>query len=171
MKKTNLILAFIGMITLNNCTTEQVIEKDIKDNDTISEVFELQNVNFSNTNTVNFYEIYRKLTPAIFNSDQILIYRKTGIVNSSTIWQLIPRTINFNNGGVIYYDFDFSREDFRITATANYNLIGTTPEYIFNQTFRIVIIPGSFSGRFDFSNYNLAMEFYGLKESDVKIIN
>ena len=45
MKKITLLIAFIGMITLQSCTVNEV--QDNVDNDTISEVFELRNVNFS----------------------------------------------------------------------------------------------------------------------------
>jgi hypothetical protein len=68
------------------------------------------------------------------------------------------------------YDFEFSRVHFRITANGTYNL-GSTPEYIFNQTFRIVIIPGYFSGRIDYSNYDEVMSFIGKTENDVKVMH
>lgn len=58
-----------------------------------SEVFELRNVNFE-LDINNEYSIYRQLNPQILLSDNILIYRMSGTINSQTpIWQLIPRTI------------------------------------------------------------------------------
>ena len=71
MKKITLVLAFIGMITLSGCTVNEVVERDIQDNDTISEVFELRNVNFVQINS-SFYEIYRTLNPKILSSDHFL---------------------------------------------------------------------------------------------------
>jgi hypothetical protein len=165
MKKITLVLAFIGMIILNSCTREEV-----QDNDTIAEVFELRNVNLLPVGG-GVYEIFRQLNPNILSSDQILIYRMTNTVNSSTpIWQLIPRTIYFSNNDELDYDFDFSRVDFSITASGNYDL-STRPIYLNNQTFRIVIIPGYFSGRFDTSNINTVMNLIGKTEADVKIMN
>ena len=42
MKKITLLFAFIGMVALQSCTVNEV--NDQNDNDTISEVFEYQNV-------------------------------------------------------------------------------------------------------------------------------
>lgn len=171
MKKITLVLAFIGMIILNSCTTENIIAEDIQDNDTVAEVFELRNVNFTPVGG-GVYEIFRQLNPNILSSDQILIYRMSGTINSSTpIWQLIPRTIYFSNSSdELDYDFDFSRVDFSITASGNFNL-STRPIYLNNQTFRIVIIPGYFSGRFDASNINTVMNLIGKTDADIKIMN
>lgn len=96
MKKISLFLAVIGMITLGSCTVNE--DNDSVDNDTISEVFELRNVNFA-FDAVNGYNIYRTLNPQIFPSDVILIYRLSGTIDSSTpIWQPIPRTLFLNQG-------------------------------------------------------------------------
>jgi hypothetical protein len=66
MKKITFILAVIGMITLGSCTVNE--DNDTVDNDTISEVFELRNVNFAFDGT-NGYTIYRTLNPQIFPSN------------------------------------------------------------------------------------------------------
>jgi hypothetical protein len=104
MKKITLLLAFIGIITLQGCTVNEV--QDTVDNDTIAEVFELKNVNFSFDNTSGKYFIYRNLNPQIYASDNILIYRMSDVINSSTpVWQLIPRTL-YLNSGELDYDYD-----------------------------------------------------------------
>jgi len=118
MKRFTLILAFIGMITLQSCTINE--DNDDVDNDTISEVFELRNVNFG-FDGANSYTIYRTLNPQIYPSDAILIYRLSGTIDASTpIWQLIPRTLYLNQGE-LDYDFDFSKEDFTIYAGGTYD--------------------------------------------------
>ncbi|EAZ95941.1 hypothetical protein FBBAL38_00940 [Flavobacteria bacterium BAL38] len=171
MKKITLLIAFIGMITLQSCTVNEV--QDNVDNDTIAEVFELRNVNFSYNNSTGGYFIYRSLNPQIYDSDNVLIYRMSDLIDSNTpVWQLIPRTLYLNEGE-LDYDFDFSREDFTIYADGTYNL-SVTPEYIFNQTFRIVIIPGYFSNRsatqVDFNDYNAVIEAYGINPASIKRI-
>ena len=163
MKKITFLLAIIGMVMLNACQRDEV------DNDTIAEVFEIKGVNF--VLNAGQYEIYRPLNPNIFASDNILIYRLSGTVNSTTpIWQLIPRTL-FLPQGELDYDYDFSKEDFTIYAGGNYNL-NLTQNYINNQTFRIVIIPGSFGNRSsqpeDFSDYYSVLKRYNI--SDKKLI-
>ena len=140
MKKFTIVLAFIGMITLQGCTKTDVVTNTI-----LSEVYELRNVNFG-FNVNNGYTIYQTLNPQISPSDVILIYRLSGTINPSTpIWQQIPRTLYLPQGE-LDYDFDFSREDFTIYAGGTYDL-SLTPNYITNQTFRLVIIPGYASNR------------------------
>lgn len=168
MKKFTFILVLIGMITLQSCEGPQ--GPPGRDGVTVeAEVFELRNVNFGFSSQFG-YSIYRELTPPILSSDVMLIYRMDGTINSSTpIWQQIPRTLYLNQGE-LDYDFDFSRVDFTIYADGTYNL-ETTPQFLDNQTFRIVIIPGYFSGRMDYSNYEQVMAMYGLTEADVKQMN
>jgi hypothetical protein len=170
MKKITLLIAFIGMIALQSCTVNE--ENDNVDNDTIAEVFELRNVNFSYNSSTGGYFIYRSLNPQIYASDNILIYRMSDLIDSNTpVWQLIPRTLYLSGGDELDYDYDFSREDFTIYSDGTYNL-SETPEYIFNQTFRIVIIPGYFSNRsdvqVDFNDYNAVIETFGINPNNIK---
>ena len=169
MKKLALILAFVGLISLQSCTEDT----PVVDNDTISEVFELRNVNFGFT-PVDGYTIYQTFNPQIFPSDVVLIYRLSGTINSSTpIWQQIPRTL-FLPEGELDYDFDFSKQDFTIYAGGTYDL-ATTPSYINNETFRIVIVPGYFSNKgskaIDYSDYNAVIKAYSINDSNVKLLN
>ena len=140
MKKIITLLAVVGMFSVQSCTT--TTDTNYVDNDTIAEVFELKNINFA-YNATDGYTIYQKFTPNIYASDVVLIYRLSGTIDSNTpVWQLIPRTL-FLNQGELDYDFDFSKEDFTIYAGGNYDL-SLTPQYLNNQTFRIVIVPGSY---------------------------
>jgi hypothetical protein len=140
----------------------------------IAEVFELRKVNFV-LDKNNEYTIYQKLTPKIFDSDVILIYRLTGTIDANTpIWQQIPRTLFIKDVGELDYDFDFSKEDFTIYAGGTYNL-ATTPQFINNQTFRIVIVPGAFSNKLskkiDYSNYNEVIKTLGIDKGRLKLLN
>lgn len=169
MKKLTLILAFIGMITLNSCSEDTDV-----DNDTIAEAFELRNVNFG-LDPIDGYIIRDTFNPQIFSSDVVLMYRLSGTINSSTpIWQQIPRTL-FLPEGELDYDFDFSSQDFTIYAGGTYDL-ALTPTYINNETFRIVIVPAYLSNKttsagkqtVDFSDYNAVVKAYNIKESNIK---
>lgn len=167
MKKIILLFVIIGMILTNACQREEVIVASQPDNDTIAEVFELQGVNFTLNN--GEYEIYRTLTPNIFASDNILIYRLSGTINPTTpIWQLIPRTL-FLPQGELDYDYDFSKQDFTIYAGGNYNL-NLTPSFITNQTFRIVIIPGSFGNKMrnlvNTADYDAVIKRYNINDKN-----
>lgn len=166
MKKLALLLVLIGFVSLQSCT----VNENSVDNDTISEVFELRNVNFS-YNSIDGYTIYRTLSPQIYASDVILIYRMAGTIDANTpIWQQIPRTLYLPQGE-LDYDFDFSKEDFTIYAGGTYDL-ATTPSYITNETFRIVIVPGYFSNKMahkvDLSDYNAVVKVFNIDDKNIK---
>jgi hypothetical protein len=166
MKKIITLLAVIGMFGFQGCTGPEGPPGIPGEDGLIAEVFELKNVSFG-FNATDGYTIYQKLTPKILDSDQILIYRLTGTIDSNTpIWQLIPRTL-FLPQGELDYDFDFSKEDFTIYAAGTYNL-SLTPQFLNNQTFRIVIVPGYFSTSIDKNNYNAVIGALNINESQVQ---
>jgi hypothetical protein len=171
MKKITLIVTFIGMIMLQSCVKEEIVTNSV-DYDTISEVFELKNIDFSYNNSTGSYFIYREFNPQIYASDVVLIYRMSDLINSSTpVWQLIPRTVYLNEGE-LDYDFDFSKQDFTIYAGGTFNL-ELTPGYIYNQTFRIVIVPGYFSktvNNVDVKDYKAVIEYYNIDDKNISKI-
>ena len=168
MKRIFLLLAVIGLTTLSSCDGDTGPQGPPGPE---SEVFELQNVNFQ-LNQNNEYTIFQQLNPVIFDSDNILIYRMAGTINPQTpIWQLIPRTL-FLDEGELDYDFDFSAVDFTIYAGGTYNL-ALTPQFIQNQTFRIVIIPGYFSKgtSIDYNDYDAVIKAFNINDSNITVLN
>ena len=168
MKRIFLLLAVIGITTLSSCDGDTGPQGPPGPE---SEVFELQNVNFQ-LNQNNEYTIFQQLNPVIFDSDNILIYRMAGTINPQTpIWQLIPRTL-FLDEGELDYDFDFSAVDFTIYAGGTYNL-ALTPQFIQNQTFRIVIIPGYFSKgtSIDYNDYDAVIKAFNINDSNITVLN
>ena len=177
MKKIITLFAFVSFLAISGCSSSD--DNFREDRDTISEVFELT-TNFA-YNANDGYNIYRDLDPLIFNEDVVLIYRRVGSINNTNapIWQQIPRTI-YTDDGEIDYDFDFSIGHFIIYARATYNL-ALTPGYLNNQTFRIVIVPGSPDGltsakltnkvKEDYSDYNAVIKKYNIDDSNVKELN
>lgn len=165
MKKIFLLLAFVGITALTGCEGP---EGPAGAPGPEAEVFELLNVDF--VPDAGGYSIYRTLNPNIYDSDNILIYRLSGTIDPQTpIWQLIPRTL-FLPEGEFDYDYDFSPIDFTIYAGGDYD-ITQTPQYLNDQTFRIVIIPGYFSNRsaaVDVTDYNAVISAYGIDDSNVK---
>jgi hypothetical protein len=90
-----------------------------------------------------------------------------GTIDSGTpIWQSIPRTLFLGAGE---FDYDFSNEDFSLFAGGTYNF-ALTPQYINNQTFRIVITPGVFSKKIDKNKYLAAVNALNLNEKQVDTI-
>jgi hypothetical protein len=163
-KKIGLLLAIVGATVLLSCEGPQ------GETGPDSAVYEYQNVSF---NPNNQYTFSRQINTKL--EDNVLIYRLSGVINSSTpIWQLVPRTIYFDNGDEFDYDYDFSRVDFTIYVGGNYDY--TTETFLLNnQTFRIVVIPGQFANKgtkntLDLSNYKAIIKAYHIDESKIKTL-
>ncbi|MBS1534675.1 MAG: hypothetical protein JST78_06305 [Bacteroidetes bacterium] len=175
MKKIILLLASVSSLIFMGCEGPEGPQGP-QGNDGYSaesEVFELRNVNFS-LDANNEYTIYRELNPQILLSDNIIIYRLSGTINSQTpIWQQIPRTLYLSQGE-LDYDYDFSKIDFTIYAGGNYD-IATTPSYLYNQTFRIVIIPGYLSNKSSIDphdmDYQTLIKTYKIDDRNVKVLH
>lgn len=167
MRKITLVLAFIGMITLNGCT---VNEDNGPDNDTISEVFQYNNVNF----LPNSYSVVLNFPYAIYESDMVLVYRLSEYFNGSPVWKLLPETYYFDDGTLDFrYDFNFTRYDAEVYMEG-YNLGELSSNVRLNQRFRVVVVPGFFANRMakpvDYSDYNAVIKHYNIDDSKVKVI-
>lgn len=175
MKRIFLLLAIVGMTALQSCTNED----DHVDNDTIAEVFEInQNTNFS---AANNYRISYTLSPQIFNSDMILVYRLDGQDGGNDVWVPMPKTYFFDGGDEIDYTYDFTVNEIFIYLGFT-NAATLSPAFTQNQVFRVVIIPGFLSNKaatpgkakaatgIDYNDYNAVIKAYGLNDSNVKTL-
>jgi hypothetical protein len=167
MKKITLILALIGMITLQSCTKEEVyIQDDGIDYDTISEVLEYTNVDF---NPANGFGVYLNYPYTIYNSDMVLVYHLYDVINGQDVWRLMPQTYYFNGGGELDYNFDFTTTEAFVFLDANFDLNTLDASWTQNQIFRMVIIPANFGNRMaapvDFNDYKAVIEYYNLDDS------
>lgn len=168
MKKITLFLAFIGMITLNSCTVNDTQPAQVQqiNNTYVSEVFEVTtsfgpNNNFSRLVTFN---------PPIYSSDMVLTYHLVDVINGADVWRVMPESYYFNDGTLDYkYDFDFTKYDVNLFIDG-YDLAGLSSQIVSNQTFRLVVVPGSFktSNTVDYSDYNKTIEMLGYKDSKIK---
>jgi len=168
-KKITLVLAFIAMIGLQSCTVNEGRE-DFVDNDTISEVLEVT-TSFSQSNN---YSRLVTINPPIFASDMILVYHLSDVAGGTDVWRLMPQAYYFDNGGELNYNFDFTRFDVSLFLDANFNLNNLAPTWTQNQTFRIVIIPGYFSGKrsnaVNFNDYNATLKAYNIDPTQIRKI-
>ncbi|HNP31757.1 MAG TPA: hypothetical protein PKN96_00535 [Flavobacterium sp.] len=159
MKKITLILAFIGMITLQGCSTNE-------DNDTISEVFEYTNVNF----LPNDYTVTLVFPHSIYTSDMVLVYRLTGSYQGNDIWKLLPETYYFDDGTLdMRYDFNFTINDAEVKIEG-YDLAGVSTAYTQNQILRVVAIPAyevNKNSKVDFKDYNAVVKAYHINENKI----
>lgn len=160
MKKITLIVAFIGMITLQSCSTSN--DNNI-DNDTISEVFEYTNVNF----LPNDYSVVLIYPHSILSSDMVLVYRLSGSFQGEDIWKLLPETYYFDDGTLdLRYDFDFTRFDAELHLEG-FDLAGVSNGYKLNQIFRVVVVPGYFgkNSKMNLNDYKAVIKVLNINES------
>ncbi|SHK35289.1 hypothetical protein [Epilithonimonas mollis] len=104
-------------------------------------VYDFRNISFTNNPSLGW--VYsQSFTRPMLDQDYVVIFRQSGTDNGNPVWQQIPKTLYLNEGE-LDYDFDFTKNDFAIYAGGTYNL-ATTPQYINNQTFRVVLVPAVF---------------------------
>lgn len=107
------------------------------------------------------------LNPPILASDHILIYRLAGSFQNEDDWKFVPEYYFFEDGTLDYaYNFSFTRSNIGLYMEG-FDLAGLNPAVRTNQIFRVVIIPGYFSNKMDFSDYHAVMNMLNLTEIDV----
>lgn len=157
-----LMLAFVSIFVMS-CKDD-----DDMDYDTYSRVIEVTR-NFQYNNATDQYFINQSIS--MESSDMALVYRLKDQSGSNDVWEQIPKTVYFNNGNEIDYDFDFTQNDVQIYIGANYDL-STTPQFLNNQTFRIVLVPADFLGKnatppVDYSDYNAVIKYFKINDLNV----
>ncbi len=170
MKKIFLLLAVVGMAFLQSCEGDMG-PPGPTGYSAEAEVFEIRNVNFLDDGNGNFSIIY-DLNPAILNSDMILMYRLSGVSNGLDIWEPIPTTYYFDNGNLpddeLDYNFDFTTRDIQVYLGYTHPSV-LTPPFIYNQIFRVVIIPGYLSNKIGTDiSYENVKEKLKITEEDFK---
>ena len=164
MKKITLVLAFIGMITLQSCTVNEDNVNGI-DNDTIGEVFEYTNVNF----LPNSYTVVLNFPHTIYSSDMVLVYRLSDVFQGEDVWKLLPETYYFNDGTLDFrYDYNFTRFDAEVYMEG-YDLGGLSSGVRLNQVLRVVVIPAAFgkNGTINYNDYKSVVNAYNIDESKI----
>lgn len=165
-KKIVLLLALIGMITLQSCVKETVVA-DTGHN--ISEIFEFGNVNFT---SFNGYKADLDFPYTIYDDDMVLVYRLTGYNSSEgDFWKLLPETYYFDDGTLDYgFSNDFTRNDALITLNG-FDLPALNANIRLNQIIRVVVIPRFRSNKgvagIDFMNYNAVINYYQIDTKNI----
>jgi hypothetical protein len=165
MKKIIILLAVVGMFSLQSCTT--TTDSNYVDNDTIAEVFEVT----TSFNSTNNYSKIVALNPSIYTSDVVLVYRLAGVYQGQDVWKLLPETHYFDDGTMDFgYDFDFTINDVNIFMVGN-DLLTVTDQYRLNQVLRIVIVPGRFATSINKNNYGAVISTLNINEDQIQKIN
>lgn len=169
MKKIALLLtAFIGFATLQSCTIEEYYD-DGYNNGNMSQVFELPNETLSTQEDSFTYSATWNFTAPIYESDNVLVYRWQG--NS---WTLVPVSYPLGGGDAVKYDYDFTRYDVKVYFSANFPVADLTTaeynEFVYRQTFRVVVVPGGYAQKINYSDYNATISALGLENTPVKTL-
>ena len=163
--KITLVLAFIGMITLNSCTVNE--DRVVQNQTPISEVFEVTRSFTAGNNFENLINF----PYTIYNSDMVLVYRLSGVVQGEDVWKLLPETFFFTDGTLDFgYEFDFTRFDANIYMIGN-DLSSVSNNFRLNQVLRIVIVPANFANKLNTpKEYKEVIKYYNIDESKIKTI-
>lgn len=149
MKKILLLFSAVGMLGLTSCVSDD----DDVDYDTISEVFEVNNVNFTDAGD---FTVTVPLDPTIYSSDVVLVYRLAGADPlGDDIWEPIPTSYSLNEGELKFFT-DFSVNSVAIYLESDFDPM-LRQDFSLNQTFRIVIVPGYFSNTVDTNDFDAVM--------------
>jgi len=171
MRKIITMVVLVGITVLSSCEGPQGPAGQNGQDGLLSEVFEITR---SFTNSNNFSNVV-SYPHSIYSSDMVLVYRLENVVEGLDVWKLLPQTYYFNDG-TLYFTYDFYFTKFDVNIVMNGSDLGTiSDQFRINQIFRIVILPGYFSGRstkkVDKNDYNAVIKAYNINDSNVKILN
>jgi hypothetical protein len=121
----------------------------------------------------NNYSKLITLNPPIYSSDMVLVYRSFDVINNQNVWRQLPQTVYLAQGE-LDYNFDFTRNDINLFLDSDFDLATLGTAWSQNQLFRVVIIPGYFSNKYnkavDFNDYNAVVKAFNIKENQIKTI-
>jgi hypothetical protein len=171
MRKIITLLAVVGMFGFQGCTGPEgppgAPGYDGQDG-LIADAIEITNVSFTASNSFSIFKTFAK---PIYDSDMVLVYRLSDVVNGVDVWKLLPETYYFPDGTRNFtYNFDFTRNDVNIFLEGN-NLGTVLDQFRLNQIFRIVVIPANLINGIDKNNYNAVMATLKINENQIQKID
>ena len=164
MKKIALLLtAFIGLSALQSCTIEEYYEEQSQVIELTNQTIDTPEDTFTNSGTWDF-------DYPLSDGDNVLVYRWQG--NS---WVLLPATYGLtSDGDQLSYDYDFTKYDVKIYVRTNFPIEQLSNseynQFVYRQTFRVVVVPGGFAHKMNFSDYNATISALGLENAPIKTL-
>ncbi|MEN2487561.1 hypothetical protein AAYQ05_07150 [Flavobacterium sp. B11] len=175
MKKILTLFAVIGLIAFSSCEGPEG-PPGPPGSPAAAEVFEIEKVNFSATANSEIYFNFKSQT---YLGDVVLVYRYDGPdpKTNRDIWVPLPDSHYYNDGGLYFtYKFDFTQDNVRI-FTEGYGLSANPipSDFVVNQIFRIVVVPGFdpiVTGKsVNKLDYYEVIKKYNIDDSNVKKLN
>jgi len=141
-------------------------DDDNVDFDTIGQTFEISNVDFITSD--GFQAIVNVVVPnsiTVFESDVPLVFVLDPVASAANgvdVFEPLPRTFFFNNGGFAQYRFNFIFDEGTgifdldlVLESDDFDVLGN--DFTQNQIFRIVIVPSEFAETHDTSNLDTVL--------------
>ena len=128
-----------------------------------SSAFEIE-IDFNAANNFEFIESYGF---TVLPSDVTLVYILWDTSNGQDIWRLMPQTVIFDDGNLVY-NFDFTQEDVRLflDGTTDFNALDNV--WTQGQVFRVVVIPADNIDGIDVSNINALLNANNIQSIDFR---
>ena len=82
-----LFIAFFSLFIVS-CNND---DNNYIDNDTIAEVYELTNENFSLDDN-GYYSLSKSFNRPLYSGDMVLIFKQDGVLNGNPIWVPLPKS-------------------------------------------------------------------------------
>jgi len=128
-----------------------------------SSAFEIE-IDFNAANNFEFIEPYGF---TVLPFDVTLVYILWDTFNGQDVWRLMPQTVTFNDGSLVY-NFDFTQEDVRLflDGTTDFNALDAI--WTQGQVFRVVVVPADNIDGIDISNINTVLNANNIQSFDVR---
>ncbi|MBT8324761.1 MAG: collagen-like protein [Winogradskyella sp.] len=129
----------------------------------VASAFEIV-IDFTEENNYEFIEAYGF---DVFPSDVTLVYILWDTLNGQDIWRLMPQTVPFEDGDLVY-NFDFTIDDVRFFLDGTTDFSTLDPVWTEGQVFRVVVIPADNVDSIDVSDINNVMQLGNIQSFDIR---
>lgn len=121
-------------------------------------------IDFNANNNFEYIEAYGF---NVFPSDVTLVYILWDTINGQDVWRLMPQTVTFNDGSLVY-NFDFTQEDVRffLDGTTDFNTLDDV--WTQDQVFRVVVVPADNIDGIDISDINAVLNLNDIQNLDFR---
>ncbi len=100
------------------------------------------------------------------DSDVVLVYLLWDTDGDVEIWRMLPQN-SMTDFGFLSYNYDFSKYDARLFLESDFDLNQLGSLYLSNWVARVVVVPGQFAGRVDYSDYHAVKELFNLPDREL----
>jgi len=129
----------------------------------VSSAFEIV-IDFNADDDYSFIEAYGF---DVFPSDVTLVYILWDTVNGQDIWRLLPQTVEFEDGTLVY-NYDFTQDDVSFFLEGTTDLDNLDDAWTQNQVFRVVVVPADNIDSLNLSNLQEVMQATNIETFNVR---